>query len=102
VKPEYLAQSFATFLDVFEVLENNKTYWNTNPKCEPQLGKRGLYGNVGAAAGSKLKEMALLWTLNLADGEHDLLRIAERSGEPFSAIRNAAEALLRCDLLKEN
>jgi len=101
VKPEYLAESFATFVDVIDVLENNRTYLNQNPKCEPQLGKRGLYSNVGAAAVSKLREMALLWTLNLSDGEHDLLQIAERSGEPFSEIRNAVDALLRCELLKE-
>ena len=73
---------------------------NLNPKCEPQLGKRGLYSNVGAPAGSKIKEMALLWVLNLSDGEHDLLDIAERSGEPFGDIWNAAQALLACDLLR--
>jgi aminopeptidase-like protein len=101
VRPENLKASFETYLDVIDVLENNRTYLNLNPKCEPQLGKRGLYGNVGATAGAKLKEMALLWVLNLSDGEHDLLQIAERSGEPFLEIRKAAEALRRCDLLKE-
>jgi aminopeptidase-like protein len=101
VKPEYLAESLQTFTDVIDVLENNRTYLNLNPKCEPQLGKRGLYSNVGATAGSKLKEMALLWVLNLSDGQHDLLQIAERSGEPFAEIRDAARALQRCELLKE-
>lgn len=101
VRPESLKESFETYLDVIDVLENNRTYLNLNPKCEPQLGKRGLYSDVGATAGAKLKEMALLWVLNLSDGEHDLLQIAERSGEPFLEIRNAAEALLRCNLLKE-
>jgi aminopeptidase-like protein len=101
VKPQYLKESFDTFIDVIDVIENNRIYLNLNPKCEPQLGKRGLYGNVGAASGSKVKEMALLWVLNLSDGQHDLLAIAERSGEPFSDIRNAAQALLSCDLLKE-
>lgn len=101
VSPESLQESFETYLDVINVLENNRTYLNLNPKCEPQLGKRGLYGDVGATAGAKLKEMALLWVLNLSDGEHDLLQIAERSGEAFADIQNAAEALRRCDLLKE-
>jgi len=101
VKPEYLQESFDSFLDIIDVIENNKSYMNLNPKCEPQLGKRGLYNSVGASAGSKLKEMALLWVLNLSDGQHDLLQIAERSGEPFVEIRNAARALLQCDLLKE-
>ncbi len=101
VKPEYLKESFDSFIDVIDVLEHNRSYLNLNPKCEPQLGKRGLYSNVGASAGSKLKEMALLWVLNLSDGQHDLLQIAERSGEPFPEIRNAAQALLQCDLLRE-
>jgi aminopeptidase-like protein len=101
VEPQYLQESFETFLDVIEVLENNRSYINLNPKCEPQLGKRGLYSNVGAPSGSRVKEMALLWVLNLSDGQHDLLDIAERAGEPFGDIRSAAEALLACGLLKE-
>ncbi len=101
VKPDALEESFHTYADVIDVLENNRTYLNLNPKCEPQLGKRGLYSSVGAAAGSKLKEMALLWVLNLSDGRHDLLRIAERSGETFADIRKAAQALLDSGLLKE-
>lgn len=101
VKPEHLAESIQTYSDIIDVLENNRTYLNLSPKCEPQLGKRGLYSNVGATAGSKLKEMALLWVLNLSDGQHDLLQIAERSGEAFCEIRDAALALLRCGLLKE-
>lgn len=101
VKPEYLEKSLETYLEVIDVLENNRTYVNLNPKCEPQLGKRGLYSSVGATAGSKLKEMALLWVLNLSDGQHDLLQIAERSGEPFPEIRDAARALSACGLLRE-
>jgi aminopeptidase-like protein len=101
VKPQYLKESFDTFIDVIDVIENNSAYINLNPKCEPQLGRRGLYSNVGAPSGSRVKEMALLWVLNLSDGQHDLLAIAERSGEVFSDIQNAAQALLSSGLLKE-
>ena len=101
VKPRYLKESFETFVDVIDVLENNRTYVNLNPKCEPQLGKRGLYSSVGAPEGQKIKEMALLWVLNLSDGGYDLLDIAERSGESFRDIQNAARALLDCELLRE-
>jgi len=101
VKPQYLKESFETYVDVIDVLENNRTYINQNPKCEPQLGKRGLYNSVGAPAGSRIKEMALLWVLNLSDGEHDLLSIAERSGEPFLEIHKAAKALQKSSLLEE-
>ena len=100
VKPQYLNESFETFIDAIDVIENNRTYINLNPKCEPQLGKRGLYSNVGAPSGSKVKEMALLWVLNLSDGQHDLLAIAERSGEAFGDIQNAAQALMSSGLLK--
>jgi aminopeptidase-like protein len=40
-----------------------------------------------------------LWTLNLADGDHTLLDIAERSGRPFAAISRAANALRAKGLL---
>ncbi|NJR49477.1 MAG: DUF4910 domain-containing protein [Leptolyngbyaceae cyanobacterium CSU_1_3] len=87
VQPVYLQDSFAKCLDILSVLEHNKTYVNQNPKCEPQLGKRGLYRSVGGAAGSGIDEMAMLWTLNLSDGKHSLLEIADRSGSEFSAIK---------------
>ncbi len=32
---------------VVDVIENNRRYRNTNPYCEPQLGKRGLYRALG-------------------------------------------------------
>lgn len=101
VQPQYVADSFFTFLSVLSVLENNSTYLNQNPKGEPRLGKRGLYRAVGGHAEEQVNELALLWILNLSDGEHTLLDIAERSQLSFDAIKKAADALLACDLLKE-
>ncbi len=37
--------------------------------------------------------MAMLWVLNLSDGSHSLLDIAERSKLPFDTIAAAADAL---------
>jgi len=45
--------------------------------------------------------LALLWMLNLADGRHSLLDIAERAGMPFEAIARAARLLSEHGLLKE-
>jgi len=45
--------------------------------------------------------MAILWVLNLSDGNHSLLDIAQRSGKTFDAIHTAARALLNHGLLKE-
>jgi len=99
VRPESLAGSLETYARVLALLEGNGRYQNLKPKGEPQLGRRGLYRSLGGE-GSRDKELALLWVLNLSDGDHDLLAIAERSKLPFRAVRAAADALLKADLLK--
>lgn len=102
VRPECLADSFALYLSVFNLLENNKKYINQNPKCEPQLGKRGLYQTLGGQKNVKEKELSMLWILNLSDGRNTLLDIADKSGLRFDFIKDAADALFACDLLKED
>ena len=102
IKSEFLTDSFSKYLSVLNVLEANKKYLNTNPKCEPQLGKRGLYGAIGGQKINPFNQFAMLWVLNLSDGDHTLLDIAERSGLEFDLIRNAAELLLKHNLLKEH
>jgi aminopeptidase-like protein len=96
-----LVGAYTLCASVIEVLEHNQTYMNLNPKCEPQLGKRGLYRAVGGSAEGLVDELAMLWVLNLSDGYHSLLDIAERSGQKFVSIMLAAEALLKHDLLAE-
>lgn len=101
VKADSLVQSYARCLEVFELLEENRTYLNQNPKCEPQLGRRGLYRAVAGQQEKQWTELALFWVLNASDGHHTLLDIAERADLPFSKIRSAAEALLEVGLLIE-
>lgn len=101
VQPQYLEDSFSVCLSILRILESNRIYVNQNPKCEPRLGKRGLYRGVGGQAQAELNELALLWVLNLSDGEHSLLDIAERSELPFDVILSAANALLDHGLLQE-
>jgi len=43
----------------------------------------------------------MLWVLNLSDGRHSLLDIAERAGLRFEAVRIAADLLREHSLLKE-
>ena len=98
VHPESLADSLGLYLQVLDVLENDAAYINLSPKGEPQLGKRGLYPAVGAqGVGSEL--MARLWVLNLSDGRHSMLDIAERAGLSFASIKEAAAALVEGGLL---
>lgn len=100
VQPEYLEDSYNQCLAALQILENNQTYISLNPKCEPRLGKRGLYRAIGGQSEEALNELAILWILNLADGEHTLLDMAKRSNMSFDAIYKAAKALLATDLLK--
>jgi len=93
VTSEALGDSFQKVLRIFQVLEHNRVYTNTNPKCEPQLGKRGLYGEFPE------DQLAMLWVLNQSDGEHSLLDIAERSGLEFERIARMADRLLGSELL---
>lgn len=99
VLPASLAGSFATCLSVFDILEHNEAYVNQNPWCEPQLGRRGLYRAMGGQKDGGVDELAMLWVLNLSDGAHSLLDIADRSGLPFDMIKGAATVLRAHDLL---
>ena len=76
---------------------NNHThyYLNTNPKCEPQLGKYQLYEHFGGQYSKEKKFMknAIFWVLNLSDGYHSLDEIAKRSNLDLELIENATKLL---------
>ena len=101
VQPQYLQDSLIKYLGIIEILEADKRYLNTNPKCEPQLGKRGLYSVFGGKKDDSQFELAMLWVLNMSDGVHSLLDIAEISNLAFPAIKEAADVLTDHNLLIE-
>jgi aminopeptidase-like protein len=94
-----LAESVDQLLAIIRILEQNHRYLNLNPKCEPQLGRRGLYRQMGGT-GNKAQEEALLWILNFSDGNNSLLDIAERAGMEFNGLDDAAQVLLEHGLLR--
>ena len=102
IRPEHLQTSYQMLASTIDIIENDRKLVNLNPKCEPQLGRRGLYTAIGGDKDAPAKSMALLWVLNLSDGRHSLLDIAERAGIPFARIREAAELLSAHGLLAEN
>lgn len=93
IEPEHLAASFDMILRTIEIAEHDTRFINLSPKCEPQLGRRGLYGAIGGDKDAAAKNMAMLWVLNLSDGEHSLLDIAERADMPFRTIHATARLL---------
>jgi aminopeptidase-like protein len=100
IHPQQLARSLRLCASLVDVLESNRSYLSQNPCCEPQLGKRNLYRGTGGDSIDN-EMFARLWVLNLSDGEHSLLSIAERSGLPFAAISAAANLLCKNGLLEE-
>ncbi|WP_020417442.1 DUF4910 domain-containing protein [Amycolatopsis sp. ATCC 39116] len=93
VSPAAMEDTLAVLREAFAVLDRNRRYTNLSPYGEPQLGKRGLYDSLGGRSDAKQAQMAMLWVLNLSDGDHDLLDITRRSGLDFAAVAAAADAL---------
>lgn len=100
IKPEHLAASYRMIAAAIEIIESDRLLINTCPKCEPQLQRRGLYAALGGHKGGPAWSMTMLWVLNLCDGKHTLLDIAERADLPFCQVLEAADLLLGSGLLK--
>ena len=100
ISPKQLSDSLAVCLQVVDILEQDERYQSNSPKCEPQLGKRGLYRKSGGQKDLGQRELALLWVLNLADGTHSLLDMAVRSGLDFGVLQRAAQDLYDAELLR--
>ncbi|MET0287282.1 MAG: DUF4910 domain-containing protein [Polyangiales bacterium] len=98
VSAERMLESLTLLQRIVDILDGDARYKNLAPFGEPQLGKRGLYKAMGGTNIPNL-QLALLWVLNLSDGAHSLLDIAERANMPFATIRHAADLLLAGALL---
>jgi aminopeptidase-like protein len=101
VQPLALAESLRCVLGIVQIIECNQRWLNRAPKCEPQLGRRGLYRNFGGLKDAVTRERAMLWVLNLSDGNHDLLEIAERSGYAATFLASLADELAGHGLLRQ-
>jgi aminopeptidase-like protein len=100
IRPERLRETVDLCLEVFGILEADRRYLNRAPYGEPQLGRRGLYDALGGESPGTTS-LAALWVLNLSDGEHSLLDVAERSDLPLPVLDRAAAALRSVGLLEE-
>jgi aminopeptidase-like protein len=101
VAPEHLEHSCQLLRTAIDILEHDTLMINTQPKCEPALGARGLYSTMGGNRAEAQSITAMFWVLNFSDGEHSLLDIAERADLPFATIWQAAERLRGAALLRE-
>jgi aminopeptidase-like protein len=98
VTPAGLEGSLAMMRRCIEALEANQTYVAAQP-CEPQLGPRGLYPTVSTRdSGASVRAMMNL--LAYADGQHDLIAIAERIGETVTDCAAMASRLEEAGVLR--
>ena len=93
-----LAGAFGALQRCISLLEANHVYRAT---ClgEPQLGRRGLYPTL-SQHGSGVKVKAMMDVLAYADGQGDLVSLAERIGVPAEACLPMIVRLLQEDLLE--
>jgi aminopeptidase-like protein len=84
------------YFKIVEALEINDTYVSTVPFCEPQLGKRNLYPSSATPLQNREVIHNRMHLLSYADGEHDLLDIANLRGR---SIQNFSKDVV--DLVKE-
>lgn len=97
VTPAGLAGGFAAIRDAIEILEANVTLRCT-VFCEPQLGKRGLYPTI-STKNTAAQVGAMMGMISYCDGEHSLLDIAEKIGQPFKKLQGILGPLMENGLL---
>ena len=100
VEPARLVESLELLLSIGHALEHDVVYRNLAPFGEPQLGRRGLYGSLGALSTQSDAQMAMLWLLNQSDGERSLTEIAAKAGQSPMALAEMAALLTRHELLR--
>ena len=95
-----MAEAVELCRDVVQALEANRVYVRTNPHCEPFLSRYDLHDTIGAQRSKDVAKKTLQWLLNLADGGHDLVSMAERSGLPLAEFRIQAQRAEQAGLIK--
>ena len=107
VNGDQIVSSLELYEDAIYILNHNRLYRSTVPNGEPRLGSRGLYpmtgggiNQIGFIAEDGQNLDAIGWLLFLADGDHTLIDIAERSELPFALLLQAANCLTSHGLLE--
>ena len=90
IKFSSIIDTLSYYKKIVDIIEGNCYLISRFPFGEPRLGKRGLYDEVSGVMDKKIDTETLMWVLNLSDGEHDLIDIAEKSGKPIDHVMEIA------------
>lgn len=97
ITPEGLAGAYEVMVKVVNALENND-YYQMVCKCEPQLGKRGLYPTI-SRKGSNYSVRTMQHFIAYADGRNDLIGISNLLGTPVDELISIKNKLMEHKLL---
>lgn len=100
VTKKSLGESLEVYLLVLNALQGNGLYRNTNPYCEPQMSKRGLYPKWRTQETRDEEIQRRMWILNYSDGEHALIDIAEKMNVSIFSLIDTARELQETGLLE--
>ncbi|MBL0316633.1 MAG: DUF4910 domain-containing protein [Flavobacteriales bacterium] len=96
---EALEETVMMYYNMVRVFEMNEKYVNVISHCEPQLGKRGLYPSSINPVFNREETHRLLHFLSFADGENDLVEIAERRNESALLYENIIQDCRKAGLI---
>ena len=97
ISPEGLSGAYEVLIKVINALENNYFY-QMQCKCEPQLGKRGLYPTV-SQKGTKGDARYMQDFIAYADGRNDLIGISNILDIPVDKLIPIKDQLMEHHLL---
>ena len=97
ISPEGLQGAYEVMVKVVNALENNFVY-QMQCKCEPQLGKRGLYPTI-SRKGVYDAVRTMQHFIAYADGRNDLIGISNILNVPIDELIPLKEKLMEHQLL---
>jgi aminopeptidase-like protein len=100
VTPRGLQTTLNLYSKLIDTLEGNRIL-HAVVAGEPQLGKRGLYPNIGGQVDQK-SVSAILDLLAFADGTNDVVDIANATGHDLSTLNLLSDTLIAHGLLTTN
>ncbi|MDE0745721.1 MAG: DUF4910 domain-containing protein, partial [SAR202 cluster bacterium] len=106
-----ILEAIRVYQHAIEILDSNEQIKSKVPFGEPQLSSRGLYPTTGGAINQKSSSFKLdhkevenidllTWVMFLADGDTDLVSIAEQSGHRFRDLKEMIAILRSQDLIE--
>lgn len=98
-----LNEMIRLYLKIIDILEMIGPWKRTDGGfCEPHLGKRNLYPNIGGDPDNHLSLKKMLWVLNLSDGKHDLVNMSKITGYNVDSLMKNMRILEKNGLIERS